>query len=564
MIASAGLASIPETESMLGPESNLKIMTSGGHLYNRPIESAESVVFAGRAYTMTPQKIRMAVDKLFAAGVNQVVYHGVPYKYTPPELGPEGWYPFSTPMIAMVNFSGNLGEGNIFWKFQKEVNEYVTRTQYALRAGTAHADVLIYFPFMDVDGMPDNPEEIMTKGFLPGVEGPLPANKDVPNIVKEQWAAIVYPLINALESHGVTWDWVNDASIREIKLTGTKQIDIRGNHYQALILADDSVIEMSTAQKIMDLTRQGMKLVGTGTLPMRQPSYPNWKANDGRTAGFIRAAFQASSARYCKDAKETIDRIREFRTSVRFAGAYSFTRQTERDMSDGSRIQFIWNKSDQWHTISLELDSRYKSSYWLNAVDGTIRANSSGKVSYRFAPYSSILLYASTRSNDVPKDVQFRLEQASDTTKDVVAVKNWMLMADSISVSDSALFDWRSHSRLKYSAATGVYTAEFQWARQKDSSHIYLDLGRVYFTAEVSINGRNEGAALFSPYMVDITDLVVQGKNTIEVRVTPSALNSYIGQANAGDSRYKQFKNKDDQLMAAGLLGPVVIRMAQP
>jgi hypothetical protein len=564
MIASAGLASIPETESMLGPEANLKIMTSGGHLYNRPIESAESVVFAGRAYTMTPQKIRMAVDKLFAAGVNQVIYHGVPYRYTPTELGPEGWYPFSTPLIPMVNFSANLGEGNIFWKFQKEVNEYVTRTQYALRAGKPHADVLIYFPFMDVDGLPDNPEEILTKGFLPGVEGPLAPNKEARNVSKEQWAAQVYPVINALESHGVTWDWVNDASIREFRLTPDKQIDVRGNHYQALILTGDSIIEMATAQKIAELAKGGMNLLGIGALPNRQPSFLNWKVNDARTARYIQTAMRSVTSRYGKDIQEAIGWIKELRTPIRFVEAYSFTRQTEREMSDGSRVQFIWNKSDQWQTISLQLDRRFKSSFWMNAVDGTIRDNTGSDVSYRLAPYSSILLFASTRTGSSPQRSRIDAIQPSDTTKAILTVEHWSLKADSVQVSDNALFDWRSDNRLKYSDATGDYKADFNWAREKGSSRIYLDLGQVYFTAEVLINGRSAGAVLFSPYMMDITDLVVQGDNRIEVRITPGALNSYIGKAKAGDNRYKQFKNKDDQLMAAGLLGPVVIRSDNP
>jgi hypothetical protein len=564
MIASAGLASIPETESMLGPEANLKIMTSGGHLYNRPIESAESVVFAGRAYTMTPQKIRIAVDKLFAAGVNQVIYHGVPYRYTPPELGPEGWYPFSTPMIPMVNFSANLGEGNIFWKFQKEVNEYVTRTQYALRAGKPHADVLIYFPFMDVDGLPDNPEEILAKGLLPGVEGPLPPNKEVRNIAKEQWAAQVYPVINALEAHGITWDWVNDASIREFGLTTDKQIEVRGNHYQALILANDSIIEMATAKKIAELTKQGMKLLATGALATRQPSYLNWKINDERTGRYIQEAMQSATAYYCKDAQEAIGWIQKLRTPVRFAGAYSFSRQAERDMSDGSRVQFIWNKSNHWQTISLQLDNRYLSSFWLNAVDGSIQRNDGKRISCRLAPYSSILLYASTRAVSGQRDGRAGKAAPSDSTKAILTIQNWKLKADSVEVSDNALFDWRSHNKLKYSGATGIYTADFQWTREKGSSRIYLDLGQVYFTAEVLINGRRTGALLFSPYIVDITDLITQGANTIEIRVTPSALNSYIGKADAGDSRYKQFKNKDDQLMAAGLVGPVLIRSDQP
>jgi len=51
-----------------------------------------------------------------------------------------------------------------------------------------------------------------------------------------------------------------------------------------------------------------------------------------------------------------------------------------------------------------------------------------------------------------------------------------------------------------------------------------------------------------------------KGENKIEVRVTTGQLNGYIGKAKQGDSRYKQFKNKEDQLMSAGLLGPVVIR----
>ena len=66
-------------------------MTSGALLYNRPISTAESVVFSGRAYTNTPQKIKLAVDKLFAAGANQMVYHGVPYRHMSEKVGHEGW-----------------------------------------------------------------------------------------------------------------------------------------------------------------------------------------------------------------------------------------------------------------------------------------------------------------------------------------------------------------------------------------------------------------------------------------------------------------------------------------
>ena len=44
-------------------------------------------------------------------------------------------------------------------------------------------------------------------------------------------------------------------------------------------------------------------------------------------------------------------------------------------MSDGSRIQFIWNKSNGWQILSLTIDKKYTSSYWMNAEHGTITNN---------------------------------------------------------------------------------------------------------------------------------------------------------------------------------------------
>jgi len=566
MIAEAGLASIPETESMLGPEANLKIMTSGGHLYNRPIETSESVVFITRAYTTTPQKIKIAVDKLFAAGVNQVIYHGVPYRYTPAELGPEGWYPFSTPMTSAVNFSSNLGEGNIFWKDQKDVNEYINRTQYALRSGRSHADVLIYFPYMDVDNLPANPEEILADGYLPGVEGPLPTASSAKNAAKEAWAKQVYPLINKLATNGITWDWVNDASIQAAQLTASKQINIRGNIYQALVLADDSIIQVKTALKIKQLALNGMNLVATGNLPHMQPSFLNWKANDLATAAAITAALKAKSSKYIQNQAETGAWIKALRHPITFNGEYHFTREVQRDMSDGSRVEFIWNKSDRWQTISLSLDKKYKSSYWMDAD----RANTTGNgakrtVTYRMPPYGSVILFASVVPfNEGPH--RAAPPDGNDQYKIIASIDNWSLKADSVDIKNSPLFDWRRNNQLKFSSAEGVYTSSFQWndtTIYKDNRY-YLDLGSVYFSAEVYVNGKFAGKRVFAPYMLDITKFLAPGENKIEVRVTTGQLNGFIGKAMRGDAHYKQFRDRSDQLMAAGLVGPVVVRKEYP
>ena len=558
MMAMAGLASIPETESMLGPEADLKIMTSGALLYNRPIVTAESVVFSGRAYTTTPQKTKLAVDKLFAAGVNQVIYHGVPYRYTPETLGPEGWYPFASPLLGTINFSSNLGEGNSFWNDQAAINQYVSRIQYALRSGKSRADVLLYFPFLDVEGMPDNPEEILTKGYLKEVDGALPKTKDDTNPAKAAWANVVYPLINQLEANGISWAWVKDASIQEAHLEKDGRINIRNNLFQALIVTNDSIIGLKTAEKIKELASKGMKLLASGVLPTRQPSFLNWQENDIKTAEYMAVAMKAKNSRYIRQENELTSWIKGLSQPIRFQGYYSFTRKAEREMPDGSRIQFLWNKSDQWQTLTISLAKNVSNSYWLNPETGAITKNNSAMIMYRMAPYSSVLLYAITK-NIVPARVLSTPPILADGATEITHINLWNIQTDSVSIKASPLFDWKTRDEFKFLSGDGVYTSSFTLATKKPAAHYFLDLGKVYFTAEVTINGKAAGRRIFAPYQLDITPFVQVGANQIDVRVRPAQLNGFIGKAQLGDKRYTPFKNKTDQIMSAGLAGPVRI-----
>ena len=43
-----------------------------------PLTSCESMVWRGRDYLTTPQKIKVSADKLFTSGINHIFYHGYP------------------------------------------------------------------------------------------------------------------------------------------------------------------------------------------------------------------------------------------------------------------------------------------------------------------------------------------------------------------------------------------------------------------------------------------------------------------------------------------------------
>ncbi len=109
------------------------------------------------------------------------------------------------------------------------------------------------------------------------------------------------------------------------------------------------------------------------------------------------------------------------------------------------------------------------------------------------------------------------------------------------------------------------------------ASPVLLDLGRVESMAGVIVNGRALGVLWKPPFIVDITDVVQPGTNTLEVRVIGTWRNRLVGDAKhpdgfPGGSKPPQFKpsvtadmklGPNAPLAPYGLLGPVRLLSAR-
>jgi hypothetical protein len=58
---------------------------------------------------------------------------------------------------------------------------------------------------------------------------------------------------------------------------------------------------------------------------------------------------------------------------------------------------------------------------------------------------------------------------------------------------------------------------------------IRIDLGDVYDVAEVLVNGESAGVLWTQPYQLDIQELVKQGENELEVKITNLWINRLTG-----------------------------------
>ncbi len=158
------------------------------------------------------------------------------------------------------------------------------------------------------------------------------------------------------------------------------------------------------------------------------------------------------------------------------------------------------------------------------------------------------------------------------------------------------LISWTEHEDfgVRHFSGTATYRKEFDVPKEmlQPKYRLYLDLGDVQIMAQVKLNGRDLGIFWKPPFRLDITDVVRPGRNQLEVKVTNLWINRLIGDEHFPDDcewdgpRLKEFPkwflegrprpvkerltfatwkfySKNSPLVPSGLIGPVVLRVAE-
>lgn len=117
---------------------------------------------------------------------------------------------------------------------------------------------------------------------------------------------------------------------------------------------------------------------------------------------------------------------------------------------------------------------------------------------------------------------------------------------------------------IRFFSGTATYRTSFRWSPGPGTTEAVLDLGQVFNMAHVYVNGRDLGLLWKEPYKMDISEALVEGENTLEIKVTNSWGNQLIGDSalpmeeRAARTSW-EFYSPEDPLPTSGLLGPVRI-----
>ena len=585
IIRASGHADIPEGEQNYagGSELFLKLITSGAQLYNRPLVSAEAFSHDHLSYMMTPQRMKIAVDKLLGTGFNQLIFHGTPYIWQHPQYGEAGWVPFASPFYPYNSLSTSISPLDPYWKHQIQLNQYVSRAQYLLRQGEPQTEVLIYYPFL---GFPhefykeEDHDELYFNGYMNHKEGKGRRDKteelfaewiEAEENPRRRWLRKTWELLKVLERQGVNWAWVNDESLQEASIEAGK-IQIRSNTYQALILPEVETIEAATARNLAVMTRQGGRIIIYGKSPMRQPGFFNYEENEVLIGRYMKEVAIPHAMQSPKDLEDYFIG-NPIEQQVGFDGFYDFLKYQRRRFDDGSELLFFRNTLDKDRFFMTRINAPFEHIYWFDPWEGNIHAltpNDQNQVKGFLHGYGSGFLFCS-KETAIPDSLLSpiaRVNQplSSHRAIDTRALDRWDLVVVGndvpgmeVSYPDTSLFDWRTNSLLKYSSSEGFYRCTFELTDTLPGKRYILDLGNIAGTADIKVNAELSGSCIIRPYRLDITHQLLPGFNSIEIWITPPLRNRMIGKGLEGEEGYAHFDDPSISLVPVGLLGPVVV-----
>jgi alpha-L-rhamnosidase len=534
VIKAAGAASIPETEG--GNEQWLKRVASGGHLYGRPLITAESFVFLPQGgFALTPQDYKQGIDLLMTAGVNQIIYHGTPYRWEAPDYGEIGWSPFISPHGADI--SANISEADVFWKYQAEINTYAARLQALLRQGKPDADLVVYLPLFD---KPDDSK------FAHALQ--------------------------TIDARGRTWEWVNDELLIGAEWTEAG-LKVGEMLFQGIVLPNVQTMPLAVAESLAKLAEAGAPVAIFGQKPAQQPGYLNYQENDHLVGRLVEAIISQSSSVCAAD----VDSLAAFVQNLP-PGKISYApnpslRCIRRRLDNGGHIAFLRNTTKDATNLKLTVDPALSVGYWFDAVSGNVYPAEvvNGQVTGSLPGFGSIALVCSSEGLFAASELTNGNPVAEPVVTEAIPLKDWSLEITGedvpggrVMIATGGLGDWRVRAGLIHVSSPGLYTTQFHLNSIEPDKRYILDLGEVFAAAEVTVNGQTAGHAIFSPYQVDVTEYVRAGDNVIEVVITPTLRNRLIGKALSGNPEYAQFGGGfmgPSKPVPSGLVGSVTLNI---
>ena len=371
------------------------------------------------------------------------------------------------------------------------------------------------------------------------------------------WVEALQPLLQSLDRSGVTWAWVNGHALQGGTLAGGR-LAASGGTYRAVLLPDVDRIERASLAALAELAASGVPVLLSGRQPVEQPGFDPGGEGDGAVRLGVSRLIGAGAQALEPGESALFAALGPQRFPAPRHPSGSNIERYSRALPDGTRIHFFANQSAAEARVDLAA-APDQPLWWFDALEGRAwpaRPGVGGLPLSLRGFESRFLLEGVTMPAAVPPGPSSAA--ALEGARRQWLLNDWHFVSGDYVADRSALIDWRDDEALRH-ARSGRYTHVLDLDEKREHARYILDLGLVQGSAAVSVNGRELGRASIPPFTLDITLALSPGENRIEIEVLAPLRNHFVGRALSGESQYSHMLVYRDQLVAAGLMGPVLV-----
>ena len=520
------------SEGTLGDIEN-RAASSCGHIYGKNKIWSESCTAAGNPFGRYPNVMKQRVDRFFAEGINASLLHLFIHQLdTPEEPGLAAWF-------------GNEFNRKNTWFDQLDLfTIYLRRCNYVLQQGQYIAQVAYFI------------------------------GEDAPKMTGECTPAL---------PEGYSFDYINaDILKNHARVKDGRLVLDSGMEYSVLVLPRQETMRPEMLGCIEKFVKDGLTIVGPA--PQRSPSLASYPEADKKVSEIASQMWSGDAKvnTYGKgkvwggdaDMAEVLADL-GIKPDLSVPAGQQMPLFIHRSLRD-AQIYFIANPTEEKIVINPEfcVNPDLKPQLW-NPINGAVRnlpqftPSGSGlgiSVPVELEPLESAFIVF---RKDLPEVTGVNYPDPAGIAD--LSANEWTITFDTARrgpaepVKVNSLFDWSTSADKDIAnySGTAVYKTDFT-LETIPTGKTYVDLGNVMVMAKVRVNGEYAGGAWTHPYRVDITPMLKEGENTLEVEVVNNWRNRLIGDAALPESERLtwtnfQVVNAAEPLQASGLLGPVRI-----
>lgn len=509
------------------------LATSCAHIYGKKLTSSETSTSAGPSFVRTPASLKQRMDRFFTYGVNNTVLHLYISQPSTDRLpGSNAW------------FGTEFNRNNTWFSQMDLYTRYIKRCNYMMRQGWYQADVAYFI------------------------------GEDAPRMV-----GIMEPQLPA----GYQYEHMNaEVIMRDMTVKDGMLTLPHGVKFKVLVLPRRlKTMRPELLEKIEQLILDGAIVMGPA--PERSPSLQNQPEADRRVkemAARIWGDVDGVNVKQRRYGKGMICDGLDLETLFAQIG-YVPDCKTPDGMNvyfghqkDGDTdIYILSNQDNRELTMDVAFRVTGKQPELWNPVTGVIRK----LPAFRQEEKTTVVPMRLDRNECVFVVFRKKGEPAATTleanypaplrTQEVkgewnVAFESAFKTPAPVRMTELDNLSTNANDSIRYFSGTATYTTTVNLDRAGRGEHMFMAFDNVGTMAKVYINGKYAGGVWTTPYKLDVTDFVKDGRNDVRVEVVNTWVNRIVGDMNLPENQrdiylYVNHLNAKTPLPPSGIIGKV-------